>query len=92
MIIIILLNFVCVIIYRHIGLRFNVSGDTENLERRIIFENGNSEFSREITAHIDTQSCAIIVAYVRVCAYSGSVLNQCIDVYSMHRCRNKLGC
>ena len=51
----------------YVGLRFNVSGDTLSLERRIFFEDGNSEFSREITANIDGQSCTTIKAYVQVC-------------------------
>ena len=53
-----------------LGLRFNVSGDTQSLERRIIFENGNSQFSREINANINVQSCTTIRAYVQVCAQS----------------------
>ena len=50
-----------------LGLRFNISGDTQSLERRIIFENENSQFSREITANINVQSCTTINAYVQVC-------------------------
>ena len=51
-----------------IDLRFTVSGDVENVERRIIFENGNTKFTREVSANINMQRCETFKAYVRVCA------------------------
>ena len=49
-------------------LRFTVSGDVENVERRIIFENGNTRLTREVSVNINLQRCETVKAYVWVCA------------------------
>ena len=50
----------------YLDLRFTVSGDVENVEQRIIFENGATRFTREVSTSINVQSCIRFKAYVRV--------------------------
>ena len=54
----------------YLDLRFTVSGDVENVERRIIFENGATRFTREVTISINMQSCIRFKAYVRVSVHN----------------------
>lgn len=50
----------------YLDMRFNIVGDTNSIEKRVFFENGKDKISMEIVAHISTQSCTELKAYIRV--------------------------
>ena len=52
----------------HAALTFTVMADTQNVERRIIFDTNNATMiSRDVNAAVNTQTCPEFTAYVRVC-------------------------
>ena len=47
-------------------LSLSVSGDTQNAEKRIIFENFNTSLTREIIMRIDERQCTEFTTYFQV--------------------------
>ena len=49
-----------------LGLIFTVSGDTESNNKRVFFENGDNQVTRNVGADIGIETCSEFTAYIRV--------------------------
>ena len=68
-------------IYYYIALNFSVSGDTQNAERRIIFENNNESLTKQVVMRNGIANCIDITTYFKV----ANLNVECFQVASCYK-------